>query len=194
MERCLLEEKRPSACLNTFLEEGRFDKSPFQLLKQQKLTEQSRLHHPEGNVWNHTLLVVDEAAGRKHESTDPRAFLWAALLHDLGKPAATRTRKGRITAYDHDKIGAELAREFLSHYTEDAAFIGTVSNLVRYHMQLLFVLNDLPFQDIAGMKKSVNLQDLALLCLCDRLGRGGSNRKQEEENVRRFLEKCAAAP
>jgi putative nucleotidyltransferase with HDIG domain len=49
------------------------------------------------------LLVVDEAAKRKAYSTDQRVFMWAALLHDIGKPASTRLRKGRITAYNHDK-------------------------------------------------------------------------------------------
>lgn len=191
VERCLMEEAQPSETLRTFLEQGKFKREPFAQLALQQHTEQSPQHHPEGNVWNHTLLVVDEAARRKAESTDARVFMWAALLHDIGKPAATRVRKGKITAYDHDRIGAELARDFLSACTRDADFISRVTGLVRYHMQVLYVLNDLPFQDIEGMKQAVNIRDVALLGLCDRLGRTGSNKAQEEKKIQRFLEKCS---
>ena len=191
VERCLMEEARPSEGLRAFLEQGQFEREPFALLALQRQTEQSPRHHPEGSVWNHTLLVVDEAALRKTESTDARVFMWAALLHDIGKPAATKIRKGKITAYDHDKIGAELVRDFLSACGQDAAFIRRVAGLVRYHMQVLYVLNDLPFQDIQGMKQAVSLRDVALLGLCDRLGRTGSDKETEEEKIRRFLEKCS---
>lgn len=180
----------PSKTLKTFMEQGKFNVYPFQMLHRQQFTEQSQIHHPEGNVWNHTLLVVDQAAQRKSESTDAKVFMWAALLHDIGKPAATAIRNGKITAYNHDKIGAELAKEFLSALTEDTDFITRVSWLVLYHMQLLYVLKELPFQDIEGMKKHVNIHDVALLGLCDRLGRKGRQLALEERNVERFLEKC----
>lgn len=191
VERCLMEETQPSKTLQAFLARGEFKTEPFALLALQQHTEQSPQHHPEGSVWNHTLLVVDEAALCKGKSTDPRAFMWAALLHDIGKPATTRVRKGKITAYDHDRIGAGLARDFLSACTRDEDFINRVTGLVRYHMQVLYVINDLPFQDIEGMKQTVGVKEVALLGLCDRLGRTGSNRAQEEEKIRRFLEKCS---
>lgn len=181
----------PSKTLHDFVEQGEFDVYPFEMLQRQLFTEQSRIHHPEGNVWNHTLLVVDQAAKRKTESTDARVFMWAALLHDIGKPATTKIRKGRITAYDHDKIGAVLAKEFLSSLTDETDFISRVTWLVRYHMQLLFVLKDLPFQDIKGMKKHVDIHDVALLGLCDRLGRTGKQVSLEEKKVQRFLKKCS---
>lgn len=188
-----MEQKRPSKTLKTFAEQGKFNVYPFEMLHRQQFTEQSRIHHPEGNVWNHTLLVTDQAAQRKAESTDARVFMWAALLHDIGKPAATKIRNGKITAYNHDKIGADMAKEFLSIFTEDAEFVARVTWLVRYHMQLLFVLKDLPFQDIEGMKTHVNIHDVALLGLCDRLGRTGGKAALEEKNIARFLQKCSSA-
>lgn len=194
VERCLMEAEAPSKTLQAYLEAGKFAVFPFDRLLEQQRTEQSPIHHPEGNVWNHTLLVVDQAARRKAQSTNARAFMWAALLHDIGKPAATKIRRGKITAYDHDKIGAVLAKEFLSALTADTALIEQVAALVRYHMQLLFVLKDLPFQDIEGMKASVSIRDVALLGLCDRLGRTGAQEIDEEENAARFLEKCAHFP
>lgn len=191
VDQCLMAQKKPSITLNAHLEAGDFRAYPFELLQRLQRTEQSPTHHPEGNVWNHTLLVVDQAAARKHESTDPRIFMWAALLHDIGKPTATRIRKGRITAYDHDKIGADLAREFLAALSNDAALINGVTWLVRYHMQPLFVIKNLPYHDISGMKRHVDIRDVALLGLCDRLGRTGSQQKQEEEAMAHFLDKCA---
>ena len=54
--------------------------------------QQSPSHHPEGNVWNHTMLVIDKAAERKYKSKDPRIH-WAALFHDIGKTPATKIRR-----------------------------------------------------------------------------------------------------
>ena len=191
VEQCIMVQEKPSITLNDFLEAGNFQSYPFEMLQRLRFTDQSPIHHPEGNVWNHTLLVTDHAAKRKAQSTDPKVFMWAALLHDIGKPAATKIRKGRITAYDHDKIGADLAREFLSVFIKDSDLIDRVAWLVRYHMQPLFVIKDLPFKDIQGMKKHVNIHDVALLGLCDRLGRTGSQTEQEEQSMARFLEACA---
>lgn len=190
IERCLMQNEVPSAEISLLAKEPAFQEYPFALLLEQQRTEQSPKHHPEGNVWNHTLLVVDEAAKRKQYSRDPRALLWAALLHDLGKPESTKLRKGRITAYDHDKKGAILAREFLSALTQDKEFVETVSWLVRYHMQVLFVVKQLPFQDIPGMRAHTDLQELALLCYCDRMGRLGAEESVEQQDLILFLQRC----
>ncbi len=190
IEDHLLGDERPSVALKTMINEPHFDGDPFSMLKKLEPTPQSPVHHPEGNVWNHTLLVVDEAAKRRGESVDPRAFMWAALLHDIGKPTTTRSRKGRITAYDHDKVGAELTREFLSAITEDQKFIDKVTHLVKYHMQLLYVVNNMQFKDIGGMKRQSDIREVALLCLCDRLGRDGADRKTEEDQVKMFVNMC----
>ena len=187
LEEHLLEDETPSAALGPLLRSPGFDAYPLSMLKKLEETPQSPVHHPEGNVLNHTLRVVDEAAGRKGSSADPRAFMWAALLHDIGKPPTTRTRKGRITAYDHDRAGAEMTREFLSALTEDRRFIEKVTQLVRYHMHILYVVSDLPFKDVEGMRRDSDVREVALLGLCDRLGRKGASRQTEEEQVRRFL-------
>lgn len=108
----LLNDDKPSEYLNAVYNDPMFRQYPFDMLYKLKKTEQSKVHHPEGNVWNHTMLVVDEAAQAKAKSRNPVVFMWAALLHDIGKPGTTRIRKGRITAYDHDKLGAELSVRF----------------------------------------------------------------------------------
>ncbi len=190
MEHHLLGDESPSEYLITLSQRPEFSAYPLTMLKRLAETEQSPVHHPEGNVWNHTLLVVDEAAKVRHKSRNPRAFMWAALLHDTGKPDTTRLRKGKITSYDHDKVGAKLCEEFLSYFTDDTALIDAVRGLVRYHMHILFVANNLPFADIKGMKKDTDVQEIALLGLCDRLGRTHPDREKEEENIRRFVKKC----
>ena len=186
----LLEDEQPSLYLNEISKTVLFDRYPLNLLAKLKNADQSPKHHPEGNVWNHTMLVVDEAANVKEDSKDKRAFMWAALLHDIGKPDTTKNYKGKITSYDHDKVGAVLTRRFLSEYTDNNEFIEKVVGLVRWHMQILFVDNNLPFADVEKMKKQTDIWEVALLGLCDRLGRLGANRGLEEENIKSFIRKC----
>ncbi|WP_101698348.1 HDIG domain-containing metalloprotein [Clostridium minihomine] len=186
----LMQDIKPSLYLNRISAEPLFQKYPFDMLYKLKSTEQSPEHHPEGNVWNHTMLVVDEAAQVKLKSRNPAVFLWAAFLHDIGKPVTTRHRKGRITAYDHDKVGAELSKQFLQEFTPDSLFIREVSELIRYHMQILFVVKNLPFADIEGMARNTEIREVALLGICDRLGRGSPDRNREQDNIELFLQKC----
>ena len=188
LEHCLLENARPSLALERLFAQPL--PLEFDVLQRLKTTEQSPVHHPEGNVWNHTMLVVDETAKRRRESNCPDALMWAALLHDIGKPDTTRVRKGKITSYDHEKVGAELARRFLSGFGTDKALTDRVCMLIRYHMQILFVVKDMPFADIKGMKKNTDVAEVALLGLCDRLGRLHTDLAAEEANVCRFMEKC----
>ncbi len=186
----ILEDEKPSIFLNGIYLDPLFREHPFSMLYELKKTEQSPIHHPEGNVWNHTMLVLDEAANQKVKSNNKVALMWAALLHDIGKPSTMKIRKGKITAYDHDKLGAALAKEFLQTFTDDAKFVNEVYQLIRYHMQILFVVKDLHFADIEGLKLNTDIKELALLGLCNRLGRQGSDRTKEEKNIELFLQKC----
>ncbi len=189
IEKHLLKDNKPSNYLNELSEKAIFNQYPLILINDLKKAEQSPKHHPEGNVWNHTMLVVDEAAKVKDTSGDAKVFMWAALLHDIGKPATTKVRNGRITSYDHDVVGADLARKFLQEFSNDESFVQKVAQLVRWHMQILFVINNLPFADIKSMKKKTDINEVALLGFCDRMGRLNVNRQEEEENIRKFLTK-----
>lgn len=185
----LLNDDIPSKYFNEICETLLFQEYPFELLLKLKSTQQSPKHHPEGSVWNHTMMVVDNAAKLKSKSNNKEVFMWAALIHDIGKASTTKLRKGRITSYDHDKVGAEIAVSFLEELTDDSDFIKKVSILVRWHMQILFVVNNLPFADIELMKQQVDINEVALLGLCDRLGRLGADREIEEANIATFIEK-----
>ncbi|NLP34949.1 MAG: HDIG domain-containing protein [Clostridiales bacterium] len=189
----LLMDEVPSQYLNQLSNEPVFKEYPFNLLLKLKQTEQSKKHHPEGNVWNHTMLVVDEAAKVREQCSDKKAFMWAALLHDIGKASTTRIRKGRITSYDHDKVGADLTEKFLQVFIKDDDFIDTVRALVRYHMHMLYILKKLPFADIKNLLKEVDINEMALLSLCDRLGRTGADIAEEEANYERYLKELELA-
>ena len=167
---------------------------PFSLIADLKRIPQQPEHHPEGDVFNHTMQVTDLAATVKHESEDARAFMWAALLHDLGKIPTTKLRKGKITSYDHDKEGEKLARDFLQRCTDEEEFISRVCALVRWHMQVLFVANNLPFADLHGMLRDVKPNEIALLAYCDRLGRGKLSREKvekEQKSIQSFLDRSS---
>lgn len=190
----ILEDERPSQFITELFENEKVaNTNPFTMLSNLKKVDQNKKYHPEGSVWNHTLLVVDEAACRKEISSSKRVFMWAALLHDIGKAPATRIRNGRITSYDHEKIGRDMSQNFLREFTNDEEFIEKVSSLVRWHMEPLFVLKDLPFANIKQMLKEVSLEEVALLSICDRMGRGDMSIKKaidEERGIQMFVEKC----
>lgn len=193
----LLEDEKPSLFLRQEAGSEWFYTHPFKLLADLMDVKQSPIHHPEGSVWEHTMLVVDLAAQMRPLSNDPRTLMWSALLHDTGKARTTKVRKGRITAYDHDRHGARLAEEFLREFPVEETMIKKVSRMVRWHMQVLFVVKKLPFADIDRMMAEVPLGEIALLSLCDRLGRGDLDEehiKQEIENLERFLSKCQSRP
>lgn len=193
-EKHLMSDEKPSEYFIEFFENDSSSKLyPLTMLNELKKIDQSLVHHPEGNVWNHTMLVVDNAAIRKNKSNNPKIFMWSSLLHDLGKIPATKIRKGRITAYDHDKYGEKLCTEFLNAMGAKEEDIYKTSKMVRWHMQILYVVKDLPFADIKGMLNDVDLDDIALLSLCDRLGRGNMTNKTlelEKNNMNIFIEKC----
>lgn len=190
----IINDIRPSIFLNSILESPTFSTIyPFTLLSALNKTEQSPQHHPEGNVWKHTMLVLDLASEKKDQSSDERVFMWSALLHDIGKASTTVMKRGKYTSYDHDKVGETLSGDFLKQFTDDSEFIYKVSKIIRWHMQLLFVVKNLPFADIKTMCVETSLSDIALLSLCDRLGRGNLTTDKiidEKKSIKLFLEIC----
>ncbi|MBN1053564.1 HDIG domain-containing protein [Clostridium botulinum] len=173
IEKHLLNDEKPSLFLNEELHKGSFDKYPLSMIKDLREVPQNPKYHPEGNVFIHTMMVVDEGAKRREISNDKRTFMWTLLLHDIGKKPTTKMRKGRLISYDHDKVGAEMAEEFLNYFNENKDFVDYVRKLIRWHMQSLFVVKNTRFQDIEGILRDISVDDIALVSLCDRLGRGG---------------------
>jgi len=98
--------------------------------------EQNPRWHPEGDVWIHTLYCMDVfAAERIGVEREDLVVGFAVLCHDFGKPATTvRQEDGRVTAKNHDTIGADLARHFLARMTEEERLIDEVVPLVACHL------------------------------------------------------------
>ena len=71
--------------------------------------------HPEGDVWVHTLQVIDQARTRVDDLPRPQqiAVMLGAVCHDLGKPATTAVIDGRIRSMDHEEQGVRPATAFL---------------------------------------------------------------------------------
>lgn len=184
IEEHLLQDKKPSIYLEKLKEEGFLNEKPYIGLKKLENVMQSPKHHPEGDVWVHTMMVVDEGAKHREEVEDKSALMWTLLLHDIGKVKATKLKKGRWVSYDHDKVGEVEARGFLEYFTKDEKFINKVVKLIRYHMHLLYIINKLPYGDIPGMIKFTDIQELSVVFISDRLGRGDVTYEEREEIMR----------
>jgi len=71
--------------------------------------------HPEGDVWVHTLQVIDQARLRVDDLPRPQrlAMMLGAVCHDFGKPRTTSFIDGRLRSIDHEAQGVEPAARFL---------------------------------------------------------------------------------
>ena len=71
--------------------------------------------HPEGNVWIHTLMVIDEARKLNSDLDRPRlaTVMLGAVCHDLGKPATTALIDGRVRSPNHEAEGVGPATRIL---------------------------------------------------------------------------------
>ncbi|WP_300257815.1 HDIG domain-containing metalloprotein [Clostridium sp.] len=184
LEKHILEDKNPSEFLS-FLKKKKFLEGSFlEILMDLEEVKQEKTHHPEGNVWIHTMQVLDEAASLRSLANNKREFMWAALLHDIGKRDTTKMRNGRWTSYDHDRVGAKLSKEILESITNQGEFVSKVSNLVRYHMSYLYIDKNLLFVKPEDMVENSDLHDIALLTYCDRVGRG----KKTLEDKKKILD------
>ena len=97
--------------------------------------------HPEGNVWAHTLMVIDKARELNGDLDRPRlaTIMLGAVCHDLGKPATTATIDGRIRSPNHEAMGVEPATKILDRFninTLDGFDVrGQVLGLVTEHLR-----------------------------------------------------------
>jgi tRNA nucleotidyltransferase (CCA-adding enzyme) len=100
--------------------------------------EQEPAWHPEGDAWLHSGLVCNSAAdiSRREALSKEDTFLlvMSALLHDVGKPATTFVKNGRIVSPGHDVVGEGLSRQFCELLKFSQSNTDVISSLVRTHM------------------------------------------------------------
>jgi poly(A) polymerase len=97
-------------------------------------------HHHHKDVYEHSLIVLDQAIAlerERHPDSPPDLTLrLAALLHDIGKPATKRLEAGGVvTFHHHDVVGAKLAAKRLRALRYDKQTITDVSRLIELHLR-----------------------------------------------------------
>jgi tRNA nucleotidyltransferase (CCA-adding enzyme) len=119
IEKLLLKARRPSLGL-ALLKAWRMLPAIAPELLPLEATPQDPAWHPEGDVWVHTLQVVDEAAALVADLADDRprqlAVMLGSLCHDLGKPQTTRFEDGRIRSRGHEEAGLPPTRSLLDRW------------------------------------------------------------------------------
>lgn len=94
-----------------------------------KGVEQSPDYHPEGDVFQHTMLLLDQL------QSPTETLAYGCLLHDVAKPLCVRRDGDRLTFYGHTEQGAEIAEEILKRLKRSRATWERVVYLVRNHLR-----------------------------------------------------------
>jgi poly(A) polymerase len=95
-----------------------------------KGVEQPPEFHPEGDVFVHTLLLLENLPNRC-----PPTLAWGALLHDVGKPATFRVAPDRIRFDNHVDVGVKIAEEICERLRFSNDDMKQVLALVDNHMR-----------------------------------------------------------
>jgi tRNA nucleotidyltransferase (CCA-adding enzyme) len=181
IEKLLLLPRRPSIGFELALDLGVVDRL-FPELKALVGCPQEPEWHPEGDVWVHTLLVIDRARERIDDLARPQqiAVMLGAVCHDLGKPPTTAFVDGRIRSIDHEQAGVGPAAALLDrlnvHSIGGLDVRREVLGMVAHHLKpLSFYKADPQAGDGAfrRLSQKVDLELLARLALSDCLGRTG---------------------
>ena len=189
-EKALLKSEKPSVYFETLQKMEQLDVW-FPELKELIGIEQNPVYHPEGDVWTHTMMVLDAAATLRCQAADPLGLMTAAVCHDLGKITATVEIDGVLHAYDHENQGMAIAGRFLRRLTAERKLHSYVANMVRLHMR-----PNVAARQKSGVKSMCKLfdqsilpEDLLLLAKADHLGKLHS---EDYEETERFLQKHLA--
>jgi poly(A) polymerase len=102
--------------------------------------EQPPQFHPEGNVWIHTLMLLEQLPPNAS-----RTLAWGALLHDVGKPPTFRVAPDRIRFDGHVEVGVRMAHEICRRLNFSNDDTEQIEALVANHMR---------FADVERMKDS----------------------------------------
>jgi len=105
---------------------------------------QSPEHHPEGDVWVHTRLLLT------HLKNPSPVLALSALLHDIGKPRTSRTEpSGRIRFFGHEGVGARMAEEILRRLRFSNDDMTAICACIANHM----AFKDAPQMRVSTLKR-----------------------------------------
>jgi len=92
-------------------------------------------HHQHKDVYQHSLTVLRQAIALEDDGPD-LVLRWAALLHDIGKPATRRHEpNGGVSFHHHEVVGAKMARKRLRALKYSRQMIDDISQLVYLHLR-----------------------------------------------------------
>lgn len=170
LEKALLKAVRPSIFFESLREMNQLS-DWFPELGALINVPQEPKHHPEGDVWTHSMMVLDQAASIRHEASQPFPFMMAALYHDIGKPATTTKDEKGYHSYEHHTVGAKMVKDI--PYIRENHLIHYMENMISKHMEPHRNLKDStkPTVFCKMFDSSMCPQDLILLAQCDKLGR-----------------------
>ena len=133
--KALIKADRPSVFFRTLKEMDHL-KEYFPELEACVGVRQNPAYHPEGDVFEHTMLVLDCAAALRGRAQWPLGFMVSALTHDLGKPVSTQIQPdGKITSYGHEVAGLPVCEAQLRRLTSHAKLIEYAKNMMWLHMR-----------------------------------------------------------
>lgn len=193
LSKALLKAKKPSVFFNSLYEceQTKWFKEVYAL----KGIKQDSEYHPEGDVYMHTMSVLDQAGELFPTGIDNPdrylPFILSALCHDFGKVNTTEINsKGRLCALNHEITGIPIANDFLGRIYNNKGFIKYVDNMIKYHMKAHSCFNN------RSKTKTTNLmfdkllypKDFILLVYADSTGHDLDNLDNRQFNM--FLEKA----
>ena len=147
----------------------------FPILEEMKSIGQSKEYHGEGNVFNHTKMVVESLVGDFEwldlSKQNASALFLSALFHDVGKIETTVEEKGVFSSSGHSAKGARIVRNLLRDVVpfEIREYI---CNMVLLHMlPVYFIEKEDPLYSICASSYTLINRDLDILANADCNGR-----------------------
>lgn len=183
--KLFLRSRKPSLGLQVAMEWGIFHEMHPELMELLK-TPQEQEWHPEGDVWVHTLMVVDEAAKiieqEQLKGNDALLVMLGAFCHDFGKPPTTQEAGGKIRSLGHEEAGVKPTHKFLSEIGIEASLRDPIAKLVAEHLKpsMFYVdevqkgkkVTDGAIKRLATRISPATLRHLVCVAKADHLGRG----------------------
>lgn len=193
LSKALLKAKKPSVFFNSLYEceQTKWFKEVYAL----KGIKQDSEYHPEGDVYMHTMSVLDQAGELFPTGIDNPdrylPFMLSALCHDFGKVNTTEINsKGRLCALNHEITGIPIANDFLGRIYNNKGFIKYVDNMIKYHMKAHSCFNNKSRARTTNLMfdKLLYPKDFILLVYADSTGHDLDNLDNRQFNM--FLEKA----
>ncbi|GAA2375534.1 CCA tRNA nucleotidyltransferase [Nonomuraea africana] len=93
-------------------------------------------HHRHKDVYDHTLIVLEQAIAQEEDGKPDRILRWAALMHDVGKPKTRRHEEGgRVSFHHHEVVGAQMTKKRMSELKFPKDVVSDVARLVELHLR-----------------------------------------------------------